>query len=158
MTVCEECGGCMTGSESRGRSKKYPFYHHQKQNCIKARFIPKEIFEQLFVEYLESITPNARFEKIFKAVVIDIWKNNYRKLDEELNMGEVLDYCFRFVRNTAKVWMGLEPKFLAGLSFQKRIIIGTGDLSPIYQLNQEYNKQKSSLAARLGSYFELGTL
>ncbi len=76
---CPECGTSITGSVAKG---KYPYYHHHRQNCLKAKFIPKETFEQLFVEYLNELTPNKQYEKIFKAIVIDIWQNNYKKLNE----------------------------------------------------------------------------
>ncbi len=77
--VCTECNTSLTGSVAKG---KYPYYHHHKQNCVQAKFIPKETFEQLFVEYLNELTPNKEYEKIFKAIVLDIWQNNYKKLDE----------------------------------------------------------------------------
>ncbi len=73
-----------SGSNSTGRSgKKYPYYHHHEQSCEHAAFIPKEAFEQLFVEYLSSITPDAEYEKLFKAIVLDIWQNNFKNFDTE---------------------------------------------------------------------------
>jgi len=45
--------------------------------------IPKETFEQTFVEFLESVTPSHRYEKLFKTVVMDIWQNNYKRFDED---------------------------------------------------------------------------
>src|SRR6266478_1458638 len=86
MTVCASCRLSLTGSFSTGRKGiRYPYYHHHKQACPNAQYIPKESFEQNFVEYLESITPDRQYEKLFKAVVLDIWKNNYASLDEENN-------------------------------------------------------------------------
>ncbi len=82
--ACGVCNTFLTGSFSTGRkNKKYPYYHHHKQGCSKAMSIPKETFEQLFVEYLNEITPKIRYEKTFKAVMLDIWKTNYKKHDEE---------------------------------------------------------------------------
>ncbi len=208
VVVCSECGGSYTGSKAKG---KYPYYHHHKQNCPKAKFIPKETFEQLFVEYLDEITPNERYEKLFKEVILDIWKNNYKNLDdqnaqtrkeiaaleqdrqrvfdfhrtgkytdddfndqrklindrinekrmliqekavEEFDMEEALDYCFNFVRNTAKTWLELEQNYPARLRFQKKVIVGniefdgqkfgTAKLSSIYQLNQDLSKRKKT--------------
>jgi site-specific DNA recombinase len=77
--ICDECNTSITGSKSKG---KYPYYHHHKQGCPKAKFIPKETFEQLFVEYLNELTPEKKYENIFKAIVVDIWHNNYKKLNE----------------------------------------------------------------------------
>lgn len=218
LTVCNACNGSLTGSFSTGRKGiKYAYYHHHKQVCAKAQFVPKETFEQNFVEYLESITPDPQYEKLFKAVVLDIWKNNYATLDqenekihkrikrleeerqrlfdlhrsgiysneefleqkrlvnqeitgqrcmiqdkhvEEINMEEALDYCFRFVRNTAATWLRLKPKYGIRLRFQQMIVdkkitfdgekFGTADLSPIYKLNREYDGQESTLVALVG--------
>ncbi len=63
--------------------KKYPYYHHHKQNCEYAKSIPKENFEQMFVEYLNEISPSVEYEQAFKAIVIDIWKNNCKGFDNQ---------------------------------------------------------------------------
>ena len=84
LVVCESCEKGITGSTSVNRfGSKYPYYHHQKQNCPSAKFIPKETFEQLFMEYLDEINPSLEYEKVFKAIVLDIWKNNFKKFDEQ---------------------------------------------------------------------------
>ena len=84
IVVCEHCNQPMTGSQSTGRKGvKYPYYHHQKQLCTHAKFIPKESFEQMFVEYLQEINPSLKYEKLFKAIVLDIWKNNFKNYDEQ---------------------------------------------------------------------------
>ncbi len=84
LAVCSSCHQPLTASRSTGRhGKKYAYYHHQKQECEKAKFITSEKFEKAFIEYLHSITPSIDYEKAFKAIVIDIWKTNYEKLDEE---------------------------------------------------------------------------
>lgn len=77
---CQKCGGSLTGSMAKG---KYPYYHHHRQKCEGAKFIPKATFEQLFIQLLNDITPTSKYEKLFKAVVVQIWKNNYRKFDLE---------------------------------------------------------------------------
>ena len=41
---CSECGTSLTGSSSKGRNAKYPYYHHHKQGCVKAKFIAKRGF------------------------------------------------------------------------------------------------------------------
>ncbi len=81
---CEICKESITGSSSTGRKGiKYPYYHHHKKtSCPLARSIPKETFEQLFVEYLNELTPSGKYEKAFRAIVMDIWQNNYKKLNE----------------------------------------------------------------------------
>ena len=80
LATCEFCNKPLTGSKATGRQgQKYPYYHHHKQNCEHAAFVPKAHFEQMFVEYLQEITPSFKFEESFKAIVLDIWKNNFKK-------------------------------------------------------------------------------
>ncbi len=84
LIVCSECSKSLTGSRSTGRSgRKYFYYHHHGQGCPNAKFLPKEDFEQSFSEYLNEITPDKKYEVAFKAIVLDIWKTNYKKLDED---------------------------------------------------------------------------
>jgi site-specific DNA recombinase len=84
LIVCDECRIPLTGSTSKGRhGKGYSYYHHHDKQCQKTKSIPKEAFEQQFVEYLDGISPDSEYEKLFKAIVLDIWKNNYKKIDEE---------------------------------------------------------------------------
>lgn len=84
LVVCEHCNQPFTGSKSTGRKGiKYPYYHHHKQTCDHATFIPKESFEQVFVEYLQEINPSLQYENLFKAIVLDIWKNNFKKYDDQ---------------------------------------------------------------------------
>lgn len=84
IAVCEECEKSFTGSTSVNRhGSKYPYYHHQHAGCNKGKSIPKESFEQLFVECLDAVTPNANYEKLFKAIVLDEWQNSYKKIDND---------------------------------------------------------------------------
>ncbi len=83
LVTCDKCETPLTGSVSRGRNKQYAYYHHGHQKCLSAQSIPKEAFEQLFTEYLDSLTPSIEYEKMFKGVVLDIWQNNYKRLDSE---------------------------------------------------------------------------
>ncbi len=81
-SFCSDCLCQITGSNSRGRNgKRYPYYHHHKQECRNASFIPKSTFEELFIEYLHSITPNVRYEKWFREIMIDVWQSNFKKFD-----------------------------------------------------------------------------
>jgi DNA invertase Pin-like site-specific DNA recombinase len=215
LVTCEECGKSFTGSTSRNRhGTKYPYYHHQHAGCNKAKSIPRESFEQLFVEYLDSISPKAKYEKLFKAIVLDIWKNNYKEIDEEnakirreitsleaerqkvfdfhrsgkytdddfleqkkkindtinqkhaliqdkreeeFEMEEMLDYCFSYVRTTAKSW--IEADYVTKLRLQKLIFtgsikydgekFGTTDLRQVYAINQTCGADKSSLVPQV---------
>lgn len=82
LVVCEHCKIPFTGSFCTGRSKRYPYYHHQNKDCPYTKFIPREDFEQLFVEFLNDITPDPKYEEVFKAIVMDIWKNNCKRFNQ----------------------------------------------------------------------------
>ena len=82
--VCAVCDKSITGSFSKGRKgKKYPYYHHHTKGCPNARSIPRQTFEQLFVEYLHEINPTSKYEKAFRAIMMDVWQSNYKRFDEQ---------------------------------------------------------------------------
>lgn len=83
LTICKYCADPLTGSYSTGRlGKRYPYYHHHKQNCDYAKFLPKENFEQIFVEFLNEINPSFEYEQAFKEIFLDIWRNNTQRSDD----------------------------------------------------------------------------
>ena len=83
FVICSECGKPISGSSPRGRhGKRYSYYHHSTKGCGAKKNIRKVDFEKAFTEYLAKITPDKRYEKLFKAVVIDIWKTNYKNIDQ----------------------------------------------------------------------------
>ena len=84
FTVCARCERSLTGSFSRGRNERYPYYHHQTQKkCDLSVFIPKEIFEEKFFQYLQKLSPTVHNEKLFRAVVMDVWQSSYKRLDAD---------------------------------------------------------------------------
>lgn len=83
FVACSGCGAKLTGSQSRGRhGARHAYYHHGAHKCSISRSIPKESFEQLFVELLDSVTPDEKYEKLFKAIVLDAWQDRYKTFDE----------------------------------------------------------------------------
>ncbi|HVM73917.1 MAG TPA: recombinase family protein [Candidatus Paceibacterota bacterium] len=217
-TVCLACSQKITGSYSTGRKGvKYSYYHHYRKGCDAVKNIPKETFEQNFIECLNEITPSERYAKIFKAIVLDIWQSNYKKLDSEnervrkeiqnleierqrvfdlhrsgkytdeefleqknivntvvqqktrlleekrieaFDMDAALEYCFRFVRQTADTWIALEKLPAHRMRFQKQIFpekmtfdgqkFGTGKMSLVYKINQESSGKKSQVVTSQG--------
>jgi len=219
VCICSECKTSLTGSTSTSRGHKYSYYHHHKQVCPKAESIPKERFEKEFVNYLAELTPDKKYEKLFKSVVMDIWQNNYKKLDEnnakirtdidrleqdrqkifdlhrsgkysddefqeqkdvinqkmyqkrqliqenhieEFNMEEALNYCFSFVRETAKTWVRLkETNYSHVMRFQKQIFpekvtfdgkkFDNTKLSLVYKLHQDSGTDDSKVVTQVGA-------
>ncbi len=84
IVACSECGQPLTGSATRGRQgKRYPYYHHSSKSCSKPKTIAKEKFEKSFLEHLTKMTPGPTYERLFKSVVLDVWKGNHKAFDEQ---------------------------------------------------------------------------
>jgi hypothetical protein len=69
---CASCGGALTGGKSRGRTKTYPYYHCHRCGCVRVR---KERLEGAFVDLLQHLQPTPEYLKLFRAVVLDAWKD-----------------------------------------------------------------------------------
>ena len=78
FTLCETCGRPLTGSWSKGRTKKYPNYRCQNRNC-KAVSVRKEKLEGSFLEYLNNLKPSPESIRLFKAVMLDSWKDKQKE-------------------------------------------------------------------------------
>lgn len=75
FVFCALCGRPLTGSLSRGRSKKYAYYHCYNKECSAySKAIPKDDFESKFLEALGKVTPKQKFLSVFKETVIDLWQ------------------------------------------------------------------------------------
>ena len=73
-----ECSGNITGSWSKGRSKRYPMYHCHKSSCIHyGHTISKFVLEEKFTELLKNISPKQDFLRLFEAIVIDTYKDKH---------------------------------------------------------------------------------
>jgi site-specific DNA recombinase len=151
--ICLECQKSLTASSSTGRNgMKYPHYHHQKQGCLKAKFIPKETFEQLFVEHLNEITPDTKYEKIFKAIVLDIWQNNYKKLDE--NNARVRKEISRLEQERQKVFdMHRAGKYSDTEFIEQKDIINT-TITQKHQLIHENRIEEFDMEEALAYCFD----
>lgn len=80
--TCPNCNQPLTGSKSRGRKKKYAYYHcHHKDCCINFR-IRKERLEDAFVDYLNFIKPERDLLNLFETTVKDVYNE---KLSQRLN-------------------------------------------------------------------------
>ena len=83
---CGHCDRALTGSKSTGRKGvRYAYYHCP--NCSKVRARKGE-FEQAFVEYMARLQPKPEYVKLFKAIVLDVWK---QKQVESLAQTTALD-------------------------------------------------------------------
>lgn len=78
------CGGgnFYTASWSKGRNKKYPFYHCTKCN-EKPKSVRKEVLEDDFMDYLASITPKKEYLEDFWKTVIKMAETKYNEVNVE---------------------------------------------------------------------------
>lgn len=72
FVICDACNTPLTGSAPKGRSKTYPYYHCRRCKGVSVR---KEVLEARFVELLETLSPRPEFMRLFRAIVLDVWKN-----------------------------------------------------------------------------------
>ena len=70
---CAHCGKPFTGSWSKGRSKRYPYYRYPNP-CCKGGNVRKGDLEQKFLGLLEKLQPKPEYVDLFKEVVLDVWK------------------------------------------------------------------------------------
>jgi site-specific DNA recombinase len=71
---CGSCGKPLTGSFSTGRAKRrYGYYHCQNGGC-KGTSVKRSDLESQFMEYLKRLQPRPAYVKLFKEVVLDVWR------------------------------------------------------------------------------------
>lgn len=82
-TVKCTCGGLLTASWQQGRNKHYPYYRCHNSACMNKRNITKRELEDKFFAFLEQVTPNNKFLKLFNRIVLDEWKNDHTAVSLE---------------------------------------------------------------------------
>lgn len=80
--TCPNCNQPLTGSPSKGRSKKYSYYHCYNTDCSLRFRIRKERLEKVFVDYLKFIKPEQNLLNLFELTVKDVYNE---KLSIRLN-------------------------------------------------------------------------
>ena len=79
---CEACEGKLTGSWSKGRSKKYPYYHCRTKGCTLN--VRKEILEEEFYNTLKELQPKKEMMDLFEVIILDVWKNKKEESFKEV--------------------------------------------------------------------------
>lgn len=84
FVICGYCGKPLTASWSRGRNKRYPYYHCHNRECSHyAKAIHKVKIEKDFIKFLKKITPKENYIKLFKQIVLDVWQEKYKDLNQD---------------------------------------------------------------------------
>ena len=119
LVVCDACKQPLTGSFSTGRSgKKHGYYHHHKQDCTHALSIKKQELEVSFVSFLEEINPTLEFANAFKAVCMDIYKeNNQEAQKQNENAAKDLD---RLLAKKKTIYSNFEDSIYSKEDFLER--------------------------------------
>ena len=71
---CGCCGNPLTGSYAKGRTKRYPYYYCQNRKCEGGVHVSKMELERSFVDFLERMQPQPKYAKLFREIVLDVWK------------------------------------------------------------------------------------
>jgi site-specific DNA recombinase len=69
---CALCSTPLTGSFSKGRSARYPYYSCRKCGRVRAR---KTVLETLFTDRLATLQPRKEYLRLFNAIVRDVWES-----------------------------------------------------------------------------------
>ncbi|MGO8827490.1 MAG: recombinase family protein [Acidimicrobiales bacterium] len=69
---CGRCSSPLTGSWSRGRNRVYPYYRCHQRGCGGVS-VRKEKLEEVFIDWLESITLRDEAFALLEAVIRDVW-------------------------------------------------------------------------------------
>ncbi len=70
---CGACGTPLTGSWSKGRKGRYPYYRCRNSHC-RAVNVRRESLERDFAALLERLAPERRYMRLFKEIVRQVWK------------------------------------------------------------------------------------
>lgn len=71
--ICSGCGKYITGSWSRGRKSRYPYYKCENSKCRKVK-LRKEKLESQFQEVLSALSVRPEALQLLSEVVKDVWK------------------------------------------------------------------------------------
>jgi len=69
---CQRCSEPLTGSWSKGRTQRYPYYRCRNGKC-KGVNIRKEALERDFVGLLEGLKPQQKYMQLFRGIVRHLW-------------------------------------------------------------------------------------
>jgi site-specific DNA recombinase len=79
FVVCSSCGDKITGSWSKGRSKKYPYYRCKNCNALNIR---KESLESMFINKLEEVGMEKNYLDLLCKIVSITLEHNQKLADK----------------------------------------------------------------------------
>ncbi len=118
FTLCETCGRPLTGSWSRGRTKKYANYRCQNRNC-KAVSIRKEKLESTFIDHMDKLKPTLDSMRLFKAVIVDSWNDKHK--EARLHTQELQTQLMALEDKKTKLLNALLEKHIDPMTYQNEV-------------------------------------
>jgi site-specific DNA recombinase len=76
---CEACRTPLTASWSQGRSKRYAHYRCRSPKCRGVN-VSRDTLHAAFVAYLEAMRPKPEFVRLFREIVLDVWRESQREI------------------------------------------------------------------------------
>jgi hypothetical protein len=73
FVTCGTCGTPLTGSWSKGRKGRYPYYRCRNTHC-RAVNVRRDRLEKDFATLLERLSPERHYMRLFKEIVRQVWK------------------------------------------------------------------------------------
>ena len=142
--ICGYCGRPLTAYFSTGKcGGKFPYYGCYNKNCPSKKSIPKKKLEKDFLDYLKEITPKDKFLKGFKAVILDVWESEYKKINQER-------------QDRIKRIEGLKQEKLQLIEMKKRDLLPDDDFKEAFnKLNKDIDYQEANLTETKFEEFNL---
>jgi site-specific DNA recombinase len=82
LVQCSYCGNLLTASWSKGRSRRYPYYHCEENRCrAYGKSIRAEDLERDFLSLLKGIQPRPSSISLAERVCLDAWSKRTRSLN-----------------------------------------------------------------------------
>ncbi len=82
LLVCADCGSPLTGGWSRGRNKRYPYYHCQNKSCISyGKSIEREAIEAGYLEILKEMKLRGDVSTLISKTFDRVWKEEVDTLN-----------------------------------------------------------------------------
>ena len=100
---CKACGRLMTASWSRGRTKRYPYYHCPARGCPQyGKTIGKERMEKEFEERLKRLAVTDQVLDVVKAKAGEVWQEQIRHYTERrMRLATEIEQAEEDLRNLA---------------------------------------------------------
>lgn len=81
LITCSKCGGKLTSSASKGRSRYYNYYHC-RNGCTER--IPAEAAHEALLNYFDEVAVKPEIEKLYLEVMKTIFQSNESNREQEI--------------------------------------------------------------------------